>query len=102
MAVPAAGLLCETLKKQLIVRKILRLLVSGKHEFLYRASFNQMFLDDPLEHLRRDGVIPDSFRIDDGDRSLFANAKTIRFRPVNAFIGSGESQFLEPALQIIP
>src|SRR5207249_3088479 len=53
--------------------RLLRQAVFREDKFLHRLSTDEVFLNDPFEHFRGDGVIPDSFRIDDGDRTLLAN-----------------------------
>ena len=61
-----------------------------------------MLADDALQNCRRDGVIPDSLGIYDGDRSLVANAQAVGFRPIYGIIGFGQAQFFQPFLQVIP
>jgi hypothetical protein len=43
-----------------------------------------MFLDDPLERGRIALPIPGALRIDDGNRTAFADAKAVRFAAQDA------------------
>ena len=57
--------------------------------------------DDTLETIRVAPMIPRPFGVDDGDRTTFANPKTVRLGPIDAAL-LGQFQLLESALEIIP
>src|SRR5439155_935288 len=61
-----------------------------------------MFLNNALEHFRRDGVVPRSIGIDDRNGTLLANAQAICFRAVNGVVRFCQSEFFEPLLQVLP
>jgi len=62
-----------------------------------------VLLNDALKHFGRTGVIPDTFRINDRDRSARADAKAIRFGAIHLRVrAAGQTEFLEPLFQIRP
>ena len=65
------------------------------------ALADQMLDDDPLEHRRIALAVPRSFRVDDRDRTTFADAQAVGLRPQNAAL-FGEVKFLQTALEKIP
>jgi hypothetical protein len=65
-------------------------------------SVDEMLLDDAFEHFGRARVIPNAFRIDDGDRSLCADAEAIDFASIDQRLRANEVQFLEPLFQVVP
>ena len=54
-----------------------------KGVFVHNFSAYQMPLYDFLEHLRRAGVVPDTFRIDHRNGAALAHAQAVRFGSVN-------------------
>lgn len=61
-----------------------------------------MFLDDFLQSLRRAGVIPDGFRVNDGDGAVDADAQAVCLGSENQRFRAGEFQLLEALFQILP
>jgi len=61
-----------------------------------------MLLDDPLDHFRRDRVIPGSFRVDHRYGTLLADAQAIRLRSVNTLIAGQQTQLSQAPFQILP
>ena len=61
-----------------------------------------MLLNDSFKDFRRDGVIPGSVGINDGDRALLANAETVCFRAKHAIVRPCEAQFFKTALEVVP
>src|SRR6186997_906719 len=66
-----------------------------------KLSADQVRLNDRFEHRRVTVCIPCALRIDDGDRSTFADTKAVRFRAEDAAL-LGKAQFLQPPLEVIP
>lgn len=58
-------------------------------------AFDEMLLDDAFQNGRRTRMIPDSFRINDGDWPIGADAKAIHFAAINQRMRSHQIQFLE-------
>lgn len=77
----------------------LKVRVPSKTEFLNDASRNEVFLDNPLQHVGRARVIPDALGINHCDRATCTHAKAVRFGPVN---GIGQAQFLKAAFEVVP
>src|SRR5262249_4661376 len=65
------------------------------------APGNQMLLDDPLEHGRIAARVPRALRIDDGNRTAFADAQTVGLGPKDAAL-LGEPELLQSALEKLP
>ena len=61
-----------------------------------------MLLDDSLQHFRRDVVIPDAFRIDDGDGTLLADPQAVRLSAIDAMLARQQAKLREALFQIIP
>jgi len=76
--------------------------ILGEGELFDGAAFDQMLLDYSLQNFRRNGVIPDSFRIDDGDWTLFTNAEAVRLCSKDAVFTLRDSEFFEAALEVVP
>lgn len=66
-----------------------------------KAASHQVLLDDPLQNRRIASRVPRTLGIYNGDRSLFANSKAIRFRAVETSL-LGKSELPQPTLEIIP
>src|SRR5262249_12029080 len=62
---------------------------------------NQMLLDDALQHWRVAPRVPRAFRIDDGDRSAFADAQAVRLCPQGAAL-LRQTELLQAALEEVP
>src|SRR5262245_31655318 len=60
-----------------------------------------MLLDDPLERGRITLAIPGAFRIDDGNRTAFADAQAVGLGAQDPAL-VGEPEFLQPPLEVIP
>ena len=60
-----------------------------------------MLVDDAFENGRIAASIPSTFRIDDRDRTAFADAQAVCLRPKDA-AGFGQAQLLEALLQKFP
>jgi hypothetical protein len=65
---------------------------------MYWASFNKVFLNDAFQECRRNGVVPDSFRINDGYRSLVADPQAVCFGAIDRSVRSSQAKLFEPAL----
>ena len=81
--------------------------VSGKwlsceYEFLNGDPSDEVFMNDALEQVRGDGVIPGSVGIYDSDGTLLADSQIVGFGAVNAVLSLIEIQFLESSFQVIP
>src|SRR5437879_443608 len=76
--------------------------IMGEREFSHDASVHEVLLYDALQNLRRAGMIPDSLRVDDGDRSVNADAEAVGLGPIDERLGTNEIQFLEPPLEKFP
>jgi hypothetical protein len=61
-----------------------------------------MILENSFKHLRRAGVIPNTFGINDRNRAVDANAQAISFGSINQRLGSDEVQFFKSALEVLP
>ena len=57
--------------------------VARKHQVLHNFPVDEVFLDDAFERFWCAGVIPDAFRIYDGDRPLNADAEAIDFAAID-------------------
>ena len=66
-----------------------------------RSAADQMFLDDPLEDRRIALAVPGAFRIDNGNRSAFANPQAVGLGAENAPL-LGKPQLFEARLQKLP
>src|SRR5437667_12649685 len=73
-----------------------------KDKFLHDSPADQMHLDDSLQHFGRAGVVPNRFRIHDGDWSLGAHAQAIHFASIDQWLRPGQVEFFQPPLQIFP
>jgi len=73
----------------------------GDQVFTYDAAGDQMFLNDSLQHGRITLSIPSTFRVDDCNRTTFADAEAVGFRPKDAAL-LRELQFFETPLQERP
>jgi hypothetical protein len=77
-----------------------------EHVFLDHLIPNQMFLDDPFNHLRRGRPIPDALRVDQDDRPFHADPQAVGLGPEDAggAFGAGliESQFAQTIFEIFP
>ena len=67
----------------------------------HNASLDEMFPDNSLEHRRITGSVPRAFRIDDRDRSAFADAKAVGFGAKDAAL-LRETELFQAPLQKIP
>src|SRR5207237_1215527 len=77
--------------------------ISREDEFFDDPAVDQMFLDDPLQNFGRARVIPDPFRINDRDRAMHADAKTIRFcAKYHRSIALPHPELLEPVFKVFP
>src|SRR5678815_5562127 len=65
------------------------------------APADEMLLDDPLERGRITLAIPGAFRIDNGDRPAFTDAKAIGLAAQDAAL-LGQAKLLQSAFQILP
>ena len=63
------------------------------YKLFNRLPTNKMLLNNALQHLRRTGMIPRAFRINDGNRPILADAQTVGFGSKNAPT-AGQVQFL--------
>ena len=66
-----------------------------------RLATDQMFLDDPLEDRRIALAVPGAFRIDNGNRSAFADPQAVGLGAENAAV-LGQPQLFEARLQKLP
>src|SRR5688572_30674129 len=65
-------------------------------------SFDQMLLDDFFEHFGSAGVIPDAFRVNDGDGAIHAYAQTVGFGAKYERFWTGKLQLFQARLEILP
>ena len=68
---------------------------------LDNLTANQMFLNDPFEHRRVAGPIPGALRIDDSDRSAFADPQAVGFCAEDSALFR-QSQLFQSPLEIVP
>ena len=73
----------------------------GDQVFTHNAAGDQMFLNDSLQHGRITLSIPSTFRVDDCNRTTFADAEAVGFGAKNAAL-LGELQLFETPLQERP
>src|SRR5206468_254642 len=66
-----------------------------EHELLDGPAFDEVFLNDALEHCGSHRVIPRALWINHRNRPLVSDAKTIRLRTINGVFRSRESQFFQ-------
>ena len=70
--------------------------ISRKDKLIHYATADQMFLNDAFQNLRRAGVIPRAFRVNDSDRTMHTDAEAIRFCAKNDRFGAfGQAEFFE-------
>ena len=72
-------------------------LESMKNRVFYRLSMLEVLNDDSLEQRGRNLGIPGSFRIDDNDRPIAADAEARRFAALNALRAEEQILALEQA-----
>ena len=75
--------------------KRLSLMFFREHELLDGPAFDEMFLNDALEHCGSHRVIPRALWINHRNRSLVTDAKAIRLRTINGVFRSRESQLFQ-------
>jgi hypothetical protein len=73
----------------------------GDQIFTHDAAGDQMFLNNSLQHRWIALPVPGSFGVYDRNRSTFADAEAVGFRPKDAAL-FGEFQLFEPSLQEPP
>jgi hypothetical protein len=73
----------------------------GDQVFTQNAAGDQMFLDDSLQHRRIALSVPSTFRVDDCNRTTFADAQAVGFGAKDAAL-FGELQLFETPLQERP
>ena len=73
----------------------------GDQVLTHNAAGDQMFLNDSLQHRRIALSVPGTFRVDDGNRTTFADAEAVGFGAKDAAL-LGELQLLETSLQERP
>src|SRR4051812_26965704 len=65
------------------------------------ASADEMLLNDPLENGRVAPGVPRAFRVDDRDRSAFANAQAVGLGAQDAAL-LGQAELLQPPFEKVP
>ena len=70
-------------------------------EVTYHLPADHVLVDDPFQRWRIAFAIPRTFRIDDSDRSAFADAEAIGLGPQHAAL-FGQTELLESSLEKIP
>ena len=65
-------------------------------------SFYEVLLNNPLQHGRSAGVVPNPFRIHDGNGALLADPQAIRFGAIHAVVRLRQAQFLQTLLEVVP
>ena len=75
--------------------------MGGDNVLVYGNTTDQVFLNDPLQHVGRAGPVPDPVGVDDCYRSLLADLQAVGLGPVHAALPD-ETEFNQPAFQIIP
>ena len=73
----------------------------GDQVLIHNAAGDQMFLNDSLEHRRITFSVPRTFRVDDCNRTTFADAEAVGFGAKDAAL-LGELQLFETPLQERP
>ena len=63
---------------------------------------DEMFLNDAFQNVRRAGMIPHSFRVNDGDWPLNTDTKAVGLGAINQRLRTSQIQFLEPSLEKFP
>src|SRR6266545_1784627 len=76
--------------------------VPGEAVFRDDSAVDEMFLNDPLQHLGRARVVPDAFGINDRDRAARADSKTIHLAAIHQRLRADQIQFLEAPFQKFP
>jgi hypothetical protein len=76
--------------------------VDSEYKFLNRLSADQVLLNDTLDHLRRDRVVPDTVGIHHRDRALFANLQAIGLSSIDAVLALHQPDLDQALLQIFP
>ncbi len=71
-------------------------------EFSHRPPLDEMLLNNPFQHGRRDRVVPGAIGIHNCNRALLANAQAIRLGAVYGMLGLRQAQLLQAPLQIVP
>jgi len=64
-------------------------------------SVDQVALDDPLDDVRRTGVVPDPFGINHRDGAAPADTKAVGLRSVDAAF-TRQAEFLKAFFQVLP
>src|SRR3954462_2654019 len=62
---------------------------------------DEVLLNDPFEDRRIARRVPRAFRIDDGDRTAFADAEAVRFAAQDAAL-LGQAERLQARLEVVP
>ena len=62
---------------------------------------NQMFLDDPFEHLLGARMVPDALGPDDRDRTVGADLQAVGLGPLNS-ARPHQTELLEALLEVLP
>src|SRR5947207_12748658 len=65
------------------------------------APFDEMFLNDALEHRGIAFAVPGTFGVHNGNRAAFADAEAVRFRAQDAAL-LRQLQLLQPPLEELP
>src|SRR5579863_108666 len=74
----------------------------GEDVFGDGPASDQVLLNDALDDVRGDRVIPGAFGIDNGDRAVLADPQAIGFGAVNAGTAVHQVQLRQSLLEIVP
>jgi hypothetical protein len=85
----------------LVARGFVRQRSQVEETFRNRNAADQVLLDDALEHRRIARPIPGTFRVHHGNRSSFADPKTVGFGSEYAAL-LRQAEFFQPPLQEFP
>ena len=76
--------------------------VLGEGVFGDDLAFDEVALNDFFEHFSGAGVIPDAFRINDGNGTARADAETIDFTAIDERFRVGKLKSFEPMFEKFP
>ncbi len=68
---------------------------------LHRRTAYQMFLNDAFQNIRRAGVVPDAFGINECDGPLLTYPQTVSLGSVDSTLAR-QAEFIEAGFQVVP
>ena len=76
--------------------------VPGENKGHNYSPSDEMFLDDTFQNLRRTGVIPNPFGIDDSNGAVYTDPEAVGFGAENQRFRIGEAEFFQASFQKFP